>query len=531
MFKRLVALFAAFCLLFVGMVGRLGSIILNDNYVSSNKNTVSLEIDTKRGEFYDRKMEKLTDTESRYVAIIKPTEKSISDIPKIFNKEKTAEILEKLKSGFPIIEEVPAGTLSTANIQVITTSVRYSNNQSLSHIIGYYNKYSNSVFGLEKSYNDYLHSDASIKIRYHVDAKGRMLAGDNGEIVSDDYFSKKGVMLTIDKNIQEICETVADKTETFKKGAIVVLDVKTGEILASVSRPNIDLNNLDKSSSAENSPFINRALNAYTVGSVFKIAVASAAIENGLADFNHTCQGSIQIGSIVFNCLKVDGHGGMNMSQALQYSCNTYFIALGQALGGTQLLRVTENFGFGTQTNLSDDVIAQGGTLPKKEEVNQKGNLANFSFGQGDLMATPLQIANMVACVANGGKMSTPKLIKALVDDNGGIEKENTEITEKQIISENTASLVSKYLIETVEKGTGKTAKPENLGAGGKTATAQTGWFGQIGVETLHTWFAGFYPAENPKYAIAIINEDGSSGSTDCCPIFKEIVDEIYNSN
>lgn len=532
MFKRIVALFSVICLLLAAMVGRLGFIITSDQYVSSGKNTVSLEIDTRRGDFYDRNMEKLTGTQNRYVAIIRPTEKVISDLPKLFQKEKTISIIEKLRKGFPIVEEVPTGTLSTANIPVITTSIRYSNEQLLSHLIGYYNKSSDNMFGLEKSYNDYLWSDSSVKIKYHVDAKGRMLAGDKGEIVSDNYFSKKGVMLTINKQIQEICENVADKTDNFEKGAIVVLDVKTGEILASVSRPNINQNKLEQSRSSNNSPFINRALTAYTVGSVFKILVASTAIEKGLNDFQHNCTGSIQIGSLVFNCHKEDGHGNVNMSLALQQSCNTYFIALGQEIGGTDLLKATENFGFGEQVNLSDDTIAQGGTLPKSNEINQKGNLANFSFGQGDLMATPLQIANLVACVANNGKISTPKLIKALIDDNGSIIKENNEITERKIINESTAEIVSKYLIETVSQGTGKNANPNNqLGAGGKTATAQTGWFDNNGIEVLHSWFAGFYPAENPQYAIAIVNEDGKSGSTDCCPIFKEIVENIHNIN
>lgn len=531
MFKRVVALFSAICILLVAMVGRIGFIITSEQYVSSGNNTVSLEIDSRRGDFYDRNMTKFTGTQSKYVAIIRPTEKAISDLPKFFTSEKIDLILKRLQSGFPIIEEVPFGTVPTKNIPVITTSVRYSDDQLLSHLIGYYNKTSDNIFGLEKSYNEYLLSDASVKIKYHVDAKGRMLAGDKGEIVSDNYFSKKGVMLTIDKRIQEICENVADKTESFKKGAIVVLDVKTGEILASVSRPNINQNDLTKNRAEVDSPFINRALTAYTVGSVFKILVASTGIEKGLTDFEHNCTGSIQIGSLVFNCHKEDGHGNTNMNQALQQSCNTYFIALGQVLGGTDILKMTESFGFGEETNLSDDTIAHSGTLPKASEVNQKGNLANFSFGQGDLMATPLQIANMVACVANEGKISTPKLIKALIDDNGSVIKENSEITQKQVINDNTAKMVSKYLIDTVVHGSGKNAMPKQLGAGGKTATAQTGWFNSDGIEVLHSWFAGFYPAENPQYAIAIINEDGKSGSTDCCPIFREIVENIHNIN
>lgn len=533
MFKRLTALHLCICILFLGLLGRIAYLGVDNTYsVSGRNNSISLDIDLKRGTFYDKNMDSFLYQKKEYIAILRPNEKVITSLNKIFSDAEIESIIKRLQSGKPILQRVPDGTNSTSEIPVITVWKRYNTPQILSHLIGLASTEAENRFGLEKSFYDFLTTDASLKIKYHVDAKGRMLEGDSGEIISNHYNSQRGIQLTIDKKLQQICEQAADETDSFERGSIVVLDVTTSEIRAMVSRPNINLNQLSDNMNDSNSPFINRSLTAYTVGSVFKLAVAAAAIENGLQDFTHTCNGSIQIGNTVFNCHKLEGHGPMNLKSAIAQSCNPFFIDLGQQIGGTILLNKVTDFGFGEETYLADGLYGTAGTLPTMRAVQEAGTLANFSFGQGDLMATPLQVANMVACIANNGCYQTPSLIKNLIDDNGEIIKnESTEKSKNNIMKESTAKMIQNYMVETVENGSGKNARPLDGGAGGKTATAQSGWIKENGEEVLHVWFAGFYPADTPEYAIVVMNEDGKSGAVQCGPIFKQIADQIKAQN
>lgn len=528
MFKRLVSFHLCVCLLFLGLLGKIAYVGTDRTYsAAATNNTVALTLDQRHGAFYDRNGVSLTNTQTQYMAILRPTEKVIAALDSLFTKEEIESILKRLQAGKPILQKVPASARSTDEIPIITVSNRYSSPQLLAHLIGDASSDETIRSGLEKSFYDFLNTDASMKIKYHVDAQGRMLQGDLGQIITHNYDSKRGVQLTIDQKIQAICEQAVDEATNFKKGAVVVLDVQTSEIRAMLSRPNIDLNHLAASMASADSPFLNRALSAYTVGSVFKLAVASVALENGLSGFTHNCTGSIQIGSLTFNCHKLEGHGNMDFENAIGQSCNPYFIALGQQLGGTLLLNRATDFGFGQSAELANGLISAAGTLPTIREVNERGNLANFSFGQGALTATPLQIANMIACIANDGVYHTPSLVLKQLGDKGEVLDEQAPSGGKEVIDTNTAKQIQQYMISVVESGSGRIAAPSQGGAGGKTATAETGWMKESGEEVLHVWFAGFYPAETPKYAIVVMNEDGNSGAIDCGPIFKQIADGI----
>lgn len=529
MLKRIVALFAAICFSLVFLVANIATVSVGKrSQVAGVKNTIALTIDEKRGAFYDRNMSYLTDNETEYVAIIKPSEKTIAEVYEAFDKATADSIIEKLKKGYPVLQVLDKPVDSTENIKVITRTVRYSENQILSHIIGYYNKNVSSTFGLEKSYDPYINISGERKVNYHVDAMGRLLSGDKGTISDENYNSKIGVVLSIDKRIQKICEKYADEAKWFDKGAIVVLDVKTSEILASVSRPNLNLKDMSENLNDANSPFVNRAFTAYTVGSVFKPVVAAAALEENIKDHKVNCVGYYTLGNKKIKCHKESGHGIVNMEQAIAQSCNPFFISLSQNMDGEKILDMANKMGFGKATEFADDVVSDAGNLPTKTELLSKGELANFSFGQGSLLATPLQIANMIACIANDGVYNQATLIKSLVDENGNISSSVEKSKGQRVISSETAKTLMKYLKSTVDNGTGKSAKPKNLSAAGKTSTAQTGTMKSDSTELLNAWFAGVYPYENPKYAIVVMKEDGKSGSSDCCPIFKNIVNDLY---
>ena len=180
--------------------------------------------------------------------------------------------------------------------------------------------------------------------------------------------------------------------------------------------------------------------------------------------------------------------------------------------------------GFGRETQLAPGIVSQEGTLPTESDLNNLHELANFSFGQGKLTATPIQVASMVSAVANGGMAVTPKLVLGSTQDGKTIE-EKEQPAPVRIFSEQTASILRQDMIGVVEEGSATMAKPQQGGAGGKTASAQTGMYDENGEEIVHAWFAGFFPAQNPKYAAVILIEGGEYGGMVASPLFKEIVD------
>lgn len=354
---------------------------------------------------------------------------------------------------------------------------------------------------------------------------GRALSGEKPEIIYEDYNNKSGLVLTIDKEIQKIAESCADEAE-LDKGSIVVLDAKNGKIRAMVSRPNFNPDKIENYLSDENSPLINRSLTEYSVGSVFKLTVCAAALEAGISpDFTNDCTGKTDVDGITFFCHNHSGHGVLDMKKGFALSCNTYFIALAKEIGGEKILETAEKMGFGLPLELSPGFSSDKGVLPEISDIKSSGDLANLAFGQGKLMASPLQIAAAFLSVASNGKYYYPSLIEGFADEVGNIKKIN-EKAPVYVFDDKTAKTLKSFLKYSVDYGGGSLAKPKNSTAGGKTATAQTGWY-KNGEEIFHAWFAGYYPAENPEYVIAILKEDGRGGSTDCAPVFRSIAEKI----
>lgn len=404
---------------------------------------------------------------------------------------------------------------------------RYGNNQLCTHIIGYIDGESNGVSGIEKSYNDVLsYYSGELSISYYSSGIGGII-GELNEPENTNFLSKGGVVLTIDKNIQYITEKCADEGN-LEKGAVVVMEVKTGQILAICSRPNINPRNIEKHLTENDSPLINRALTSYSVGSVFKPIIAACCLENGTnPNEKYVCKGFIKIYDTIFPCNKADGHGELDLYLATANSCNTYYINLTRNINGEKLINNARNFGFGQRMEIADNIYCDSGELPN-ENTFSSGEKANFSFGQGCLTATPVHLAAAYAVIGNNGLYNEPIIVKSLVDENQTEYMKVKQISPRRVISEKTAKTVLKALKTTVEKGSGKKAKPENTDAVGKTATAQSGWY-ENGIEITHSWFVGMFPVDDPKYVVVVMKEDGKSGSTDCAPIFKNIAQLIVS--
>ncbi len=514
--KRIIYVFVSLIICFSLGVGRIIYINYDETYTASADNSrKSTEIGKVRGTIFDCGSVRLTNTEYEYFAAVPPNADGINAVADYIDETNR----KTLAAGFPVTVKVNKQFYSDSVVKV-KLAKRYSG--IASHLIGYCNENGDGICGIEQAYNDILKRE-TVKVSFDTDATGAVI-GNSEQIENDTGYEGNGVMLTIDKSIQTICEQVAEKY--IEKGAVVVLENSSGKIRACVSAPDYDPNDVSSSLDSPSSPFYNRALAAYNCGSVFKLCVAAAALYYNV-NLTTECKGSITVGDTVFNCLAE--HKNVDMKTALAVSCNCYFIELGQKIGASRLLSFAKSMGFGNEISLCSTLSSTGATLPELYDLQEKSaELANFSFGQGVIMTSPLQIASMVQCIANGGKLIKPSLIKGITDSNGKLIDKEEQTLPTYILDESDAKTLCEYMVNTVENGTGKAAEPLNSGAGGKTATAQTGIYDEQGNAVYQTWFGGFYPAENPVYTIVVLCENGDSGGSTAAPIFKEIADNIY---
>lgn len=490
--KRFIVFSVAMCFLFSAVLGRMSFIVFSGAYkVSSAHNSYTVNIDKIYETVYDRNLSRLTNKSDELIAVIRPTQKCITELNNLFTYKEREEIIEELKQGYPVMRKTDS-YVNCKYIKIFETISRHSSDMIAKDMISFCEKINPEPIG-------------SKSINFSVDAVGRLLDGDEGTVIENNYNSKRGTVLTIDSKIQKTVEKAA---EDMKKGAVVVLDITTGEVLASLSKSD---------------DYINRAFSAYCVGSVYKIVVASCAIENNI-EVSYECNGEITVGDTTFSCQKKTKHGKQTMKEALANSCNCYFINLALELGDEKLIATSEKFGFGKENNVINNISISNGNFPDSDFLQSKGQLALIGFGQGSLTDSPLHFSSVVSAIANGGIYKSPKFISGRVDDKGEFY-ENNNTTSKRIISAKTAETIRDYMRYVVTNGSGKNAD-YNDDSAGKTSTAQSGIM-DGDREILYTWFAGFYPYSDPKYSIVVMTEDGKSGSEDCCPIFRTIVENL----
>ncbi len=494
---------------------------------AAGQGSYSLPIATTRGMIYDREMKPLVNNSYEYIASVLPSPQSAAAILPILSEEIRPAIVEKFSETMPFAMSLPNNDVFAKGVDIFRIPKRYGGYSYAPHLIGYLSGDGVSgVAGIELAYDKELkEAGGKISCLYKVDAAGHVMTGAAMNVSRENETPLAGVSLTLDKDIQQVAQDAL--LVGCDKGAAVVVDVKTGEILAMASIPAFDQNNIAASLDSTDSPFISRAISGYNIGSVFKVLTSSAALEKGIsASREHECVGYIDVGGVVFHCNNKAVHGVCDMKRALQVSCNAYFISLAEELGDEYLLSFCKNFGLGKSVDLGGGIKTQAGNLPTLAELKNPAALANFGFGQGSSLASPLQIATVLATVANGGTSVTPQVVRGYSEDGTTLITEPESFAANRIISEKSAETMRKLLIDVVETGSGRTAKPITGSAGGKTSSAQTGQI-KDGKELVHAWFAGFYPAVEPKYSIAIFVENGESGEHVAAPIFKKIADGI----
>ena len=488
---------------------------------AKEKSTRTLNVAETRGKIYDRNLNRLTETNEKLLSVVVPTMGAAEYLKAYMTQD---EITEKIEKGFPFIIETKEN-INNNFIRTFSSFDRYSENQLAPHIVGYIDKDKNGVYGIEKSYDEFLkYNSGKLSVTFEADRTGRILAGMDKHIMDENYSSKAGVVLTIDSDIQRITEKALEESR-IKSGCAIVMKANSGEILALASVPRFDPNDLEKSLKGENSPFLNKALCAYSPGSVFKPLVAAAALEKGIkSDYTYECKGEIRIGDRVFSCYNHNAHGKINMTTALEESCNTYFINLLQKTGTEKLLQLCEKLGIENEITLASSIVSAKGTLPDRKNLKSKGNCANFAFGQGELLITPLKMAEIYTVLATGSYKRS-SLVRGLTNYKGLLTTEKTQPEEK-LLSDSTVSEMKKMLKSVVRNGKAEKACSDLVSLSGKTGTAQSGIF-ENNKEILRTWFSGFFPSDNPNYVVIVMNENGEGGNTDCAPVFRKICEGI----
>ena len=522
-------------------------IIENTNFVklSLSMRMQQVPIEVPRGEIVDRAGLALTNTEQHFTTIIFPSQIKNIQIAATQLAQLTRASTEfllaqmtlnkqpfKLKMSIDAIAAQKINMLKIPGVIVVSERSRYGYNSLAAHVTGYINSVDNEgVSGIEGMYDDVLRGNQPEYASALVDATDHVIPGlGYKRLRFPEGSGPSNIVLTLDRGIQKNVERLMDQHSI--NGAVVVLRPGTGEILAMASRPNFDANHLGDYLLQSTAPLLNRAVSAYQPGSVFKLVTAAAALESGIVrpEDKFFDAGYIEVNNLRFNGWDYEkgGRGQLTFTEALAYSSNPVFIEVGLKLGAEKLLSMAQRFGFGHKSNLNFYGEAAG-NLPSLDTI-YPGELANFSIGQGEFEATPLQVASMIATIANDGIKVNPYLVSKLTNSEGVVVKSYESSPGTMVLSKKTAKQLQEMMTAVTSFGTGQTAYVEGLGSAGKTGSAETGRTNEAGHGISHAWFAGYGPLKKPQYAIVVFVEDGMSGGDVAAPLFGEILSGIYES-
>lgn len=545
-----------------------------------------LNIAAPRGEIFDRNGEILVTNRASFDVNIFPNEvediellsKNLSEILKKDKNVIEKRIREAKRLNFytpiNIAADIDRDTLAIletrrAYLKGISIDVNYlreyKNGKLASLLIGYLGKPDErdlEIFdevdtehyvgksGIERELQEQLSGDDGTNYKV-IDALGREVRMNLFKHNIDDKEVIEGndVHLTIDGTLQMVAEDQLGENA----GAIVVMNVNTGEILAMASTPSYDpakfIKGIDKQVwddiiNNDRFPLLNRATQGtYAPGSVYKMVPALAALEEGLIDTETTfyCPGHYKIGKKRFRCWKRGGHGHVDLEEAITQSCDVYFYNIGEKLGIEKLARYSRIFGFGSETSFglserSGIVPTKGWKMKEFKTPWYRGETVVTSIGQGYLMVTPLQVAIMTSSIANGGAILKPVLIKKIVTDGGTVLDEFTpEIINMLPFSQEHLKIIQESMVEAVNsrRGTGRAAIIKDHKVAGKTGTAQV-----VGKNTKtdkykhedHAWFTSYYPAEEPEISVTVLVEHGGKGGSVAAPMAKAVIEQYIKS-
>lgn len=524
--KRVIALLAGMAVLLTGVGVRVGLLTQGELAAAADQQAgYTITVASARGTIYDTDLTPLVNTGTEYRLSVAPTPEALTLLSDRLDAEEWERVEQRLSGGTPValtMEDIPD---AAAGMMVFQTPVRYTGTLPAAHLLGYLDSEGqHGITGVEKLFDDVLTEySGEVQVTYTLDGTGEWLQGIAPRVENTLSRSQGGVALTLDSRVQKIAQRAADRY--LPQGAAVVCEAATGRVLAMVSTPGFQPDTVADVLEDTRSPLLNRALCNYNCGSVFKIVTAAAALEGGIPlTTAYSCAGRIEVQGVPFRCHQQLGHGKVNMVSGFAGSCNPYFIQLAERTGGERLYRMASLLGFGRSLVMESGLETARSILPPRQSLNGAA-LANLSIGQGELLASPLHIAALVGAVLNDGQWRAPSLLKGMVDEQRRLTE--TGLPEPQtVFSADTAGVLRDMMLETVRSGTGQTAAPAAGGAGGKTGTAETGWQ-QEGEEVVQSWFAGFYPAEEPEYVVVTLAEDADNTGGNSSAAFRQICEQL----
>ncbi len=499
----------------------------------------SIEIEPIRGTIYDRNLRPMALNISAYSLFANPRmmtakdkAKALKYLPELLNikpsfvKERLARkkyfIWIKRKMPVDMADKIKA--LKIAGLSFMNESKRFYPNGALAaHVIGYAGTDNTGLEGMELYYEKYLKGEAgwSQIIR---DAKQQSLMLENYYVAPK---HGKNLVLTIDETVQYITERALDRgvEKHNPKGATaIVMDVKTGEIIALANRPTYNLDDVANSSLESRT---NRAVSyVYEPGSVLKMITAAAALEEGA--FKESDEIFCENGKYrVANHILTDHrpHGTLTFEEVIKLSSNIGTVKIAQKLGPDIIYKYGQRFRLGKKTNISMKGEVSGWL--KAPKLWSKTTIGAIPIGY-EVTVTPIQLVCAVAAVANGGVYMKPQVVKYIKDQQDNIIKSFKPEVVDRIISIDTANRVNEILSKVVEDGTGKRARIDGVKVAGKTGTARKVVDGAYAKGKYYASFVGFAPADNPRIAAVVIFDEPHPsyfGGTVSAPVFKEIVE------
>lgn len=370
-----------------------------------------------------------------------------------------------------------------------------------------------------------------------VDASGREL-GDFNPDLNVEAVHGNDLNLYLDYSIQQFAESLM----VDHRGSLVALDTRNGGVIALVSKPDYDPRLLtgkidpevwNKLLTDESHPLYSRSIQSvYPPGSTYKIVAAIAALQENIIkpSWQVTCPGYFILGRKIIHCWKSSGHGTLDLYGAIKNSCNVYFYTLGLKIGLDVWSKYSKMFAFGRKTGI-DLPNESKGLVPTENFFNQRygkngwtaGNLANLAIGQGELLVTPLQLAQFIMIIANKGVYYKPHLLKFMY--NYSTKEKITYPNNTQYvtgISDKTYDIVREGMRQVMDGGTGWYGKVPGIEMAGKTGTAQNPH------GKSHAWFMAFAPYEQPEIAISVIVENGGGGGAVAAPIARKFLEKYF---
>ena len=537
----------------VVLVGRLFFLQIIDKSDLQAKNLSQVQVDRKlqspRGTIYDRNGRPLAMsvvTKSLYAdpKMIKQSPNEVAELIAPYVTMSKEDIVKSLQedTAFVWIDRMMEPEKSKAVAQLIEDknveglnfveeSKRYYANGNLAaQVLGFVGTDDKGLDGLEMVLDDELKGGIQKEL-VATDRKGNAIFGS----VLSKYLPDKGksVTLTIDASIQFIAERALDKAMEdtgAKHASVIVMDPKTGEILAMANRPTYDPNHYSQGSEED---FKNIAVtNLYEPGSTFKPIIASAALASGKwkLDQVYNDKGSFVANGHVMQNWNGEGYGPVRLIDILKFSINTGMAEIGTTTGADILSKYVRNYGFGSKTGI--ELPGEGDGILYNPDDMSKLDVATMSIGQG-IAVTPLQMVRAFGAIANGGSMMKPHIVKSYSNIKGEVTSTTDPEVVGQPIPEETAKTIADILEKEVSEGGGTKAMVEGYHFGGKTGTAQkldTKHGGYLDGQYIAS-FIGFGPVEDPKFVVLVVIDDPQKGSyygsQIVAPVFKDIVSQL----